>query len=777
MANSKSEVSGDDMMSRRAMKRLQRKQFEKWLKTEARDQQFKPEATSKQAGLSKQLRRSAKASTGGETAPRPDAQVKYEMSREMSEKLVRASARIKREAEFDLEMAEMMVVNIHSLRKEIITAVRENLEDLVELVHDNSFRTATGVAARLVQRLILAAAVVEKAGDDLPVLRDIEQDFDICRMLSKVSGLMALFPDSDRCRGAAIEGAHLFICMSKLEDCPKRTYSGTILRVFSEIRRQYETLIRYVGSEQVEARLRSVVTFTSPPQLHRRYRLYLNTDPDLLGTHNYASVAGIVRATARVYKNKEFFETKGNLAERIHHKLGWSYKAEDLLRQEREETWGDTEHQEDYDDWGVFRYGETRDWLAALVRPEQLGEINEEDDFSSSDDEEMGSQAGAQQQPQGAGRRQERQIGVGYPDVHEMHREAEAGRRQSRERTERRPRPSRTDRQPGDISGAEEVDWAADPPRQAYAQPAVRRRAAAPPPQPPPQLPQQPHGQEVAPAQVRPSYAPPPQLEVYQPPQQYQLPWQQPYPPQQPQYLQQVQPYQPQYPSQQHAGPVMAATAQVSYEPQPQQGVQAAPPPSYVGAQPAGPSVAPASLALPGTIYTQPTAAPLPAVAATAVAYSVMTAGGQVSSTAPHGFATTATPQVGARMLPAPFPSLAPMGPPASTIPLKLASEHIPAFASSITAATAGSEILEARPTVTAGVKSATTAEGGASAKKVTGTKPKVKRQEAPAAKKGGNSGYNSSSDDNSRTTTVNIPRGATQVNCPEAALNNSASG
>ena len=77
------------------------------------------------------------------------------------------------------------------------------------------------------------------------------------------------------------------------------------------------------------------------------------------------------------------------------------------------------------------------------------------------------------------------------------------------------------------------------------------------------------------------------------------------------------------------------------------------------------------------------------------------------------------------------------MGPPASTVPLKLASEHIPAFASSNTAATAGSEILEARPTVTAGVKSATTTAGeGASAKKVTGTRPKVKRQEAPAAKK-----------------------------------------
>ena len=95
MANSKSEVSGDYMMSRHAMKRLQRKQFEKWLR-EARDQQFKPDATSKQAGLSKQLRRSAKASTGGETAPRPDAQIKYEMSREMSAKLMRASARIKR---------------------------------------------------------------------------------------------------------------------------------------------------------------------------------------------------------------------------------------------------------------------------------------------------------------------------------------------------------------------------------------------------------------------------------------------------------------------------------------------------------------------------------------------------------------------------------------------------------------------------------------------------------------------------------------------------------
>ena len=268
-----------------------KKQFEKWLRMEARDQQVKPETTSKQAGPSKQLGRTAK-SAGGETAPRSDAQVKYEMSREMSEKLVRATARIKREAEFDLEMAEMMVVNIHSLRREIITAVRENLEDLVELVHDNSFRTATGVAARLVQRLILAAAVVEKAGDDLPVLRDIEQDFDICRMLSKVTGLMALFPDSGRCRGAAIEGAHLFICMAKLE------------------------------------------------------------------------------------------------------------------------------------------------------------ETNEEDDFSSSDDEEMVSQADVQRQPQGAGRRQERQIGVGYPDVHEMHGEAEAGRRQSRERAERRPRPRRTDRQP-----------------------------------------------------------------------------------------------------------------------------------------------------------------------------------------------------------------------------------------------------------------------------------------------------------------------------------------
>ena len=262
MANSKSEVSGDDMMSRRAMKRLQRKQFQKWLKLEARDQQLKPDATSTKsgrgkvaAGPSKQLRRSAKASTGRETAPRPDAQVKYEMSREMSAKLMRASARIKRESEFDLEMAEMLVVNIHSLRKEIITAVRENLEDLVELVHDNSFRTATGVAARLVQRLILAAAVVEKAGDNLPVLRDIEQDFDICRMLSKVTGLMALFPCSECCRGAAIKGAHLFICMAKLEDCPKRTYSGSIMRLSSETRRQYETLIRYVGGEQVEARL------------------------------------------------------------------------------------------------------------------------------------------------------------------------------------------------------------------------------------------------------------------------------------------------------------------------------------------------------------------------------------------------------------------------------------------------------------------------------------------------------------------------------------------
>ena len=76
------------------------------------------------------------------------------------------------------------------------------------------------------------------------------------------------------------------------------------------------------------------------------------------------------------------------------------------------------------------------------------------------------------------------------------------------------------------------------------------------------------------------------------------------------------------------------------------------------------------------------------------------------------------------------------MGPPASTVPLKLANERIPAFVSSITAATAGLEILEARPTVTAGVKSAsTTAEGEASAKKVTGTRPKVKRQEVPAAK------------------------------------------
>ena len=226
MANSNSEVSGE--MSRREMKRLHRRQFEKWLKTEARDQQFKPEATSKQAGVSKQPRRSVKASTRGETAPRPDAQVKYEMSREMSEKLMRASARIKRESEFDLEMAEMLVVNVHSLRREIITAVRENLELLCMLVHDNSFLVATGVAARLVQRLILAAAVVEKAGDDLPVLRDIGQDFDICRMLSKVTGLMALFPDAGRCRGTAIEGAHLFICMSKLEDCPKRTYNGTI---------------------------------------------------------------------------------------------------------------------------------------------------------------------------------------------------------------------------------------------------------------------------------------------------------------------------------------------------------------------------------------------------------------------------------------------------------------------------------------------------------------------------------------------------------------------
>jgi len=140
--------------------------------------------------------------------------------------------------------------------------------------------------------------------------------------------------------------------------------------------------------------------------------------------------------------------------------------------------------------------------------------------------------------------------------------------------------------------------------------------------------------------------------------------------------------------------------------------------------------VAPVSLALPETIYAQPAAAPPPAVTATAVAYSAMTDGGQVSSTAPRGFATTATPQMSARTLPAPFPSLAPMGPPASTVPLRLA-------VSSITAATAGLEILEARPTVTAGVKAATTtAEEGASAKKVTGTKPKVKRQEAPAAKK-----------------------------------------
>jgi hypothetical protein len=140
--------------------------------------------------------------------------------------------------------------------------------------------------------------------------------------------------------------------------------------------------------------------------------------------------------------------------------------------------------------------------------------------------------------------------------------------------------------------------------------------------------------------------------------------------------------------------------------------------------------VAPVSLALPETIYAQPAAAPPPAVTATAVAYSAMTDGGQVSATAPRGFATTATPQMSARTLPAPFPSLAPMGPPASTVPLRLA-------VSSITAATAGLEILEARPTVTAGVKSATTTAGeGASAKKVTGTKPKVKRQEAPAAKK-----------------------------------------
>ena len=107
-----------------------------------------------------------------------------------------------------------------------------------------------------------------------------------------------------------------------------------------------------------------------------------------------------------------------------------------------------------------------------------------------------------------------------------------------------------------------------------------------------------------------------------------------------------------------------------------------------------------------------------------------------MSSTVPHGFATTATPQEGARMLPAPFPSLAPMGPPASTIPLKLAGERIPAFANSNTAATDESGILEARPTVTAGAESATTAEGRASAKKDTGTKPKVKRQEVPAAKK-----------------------------------------
>ena len=159
----------------------------------------------------------------------------------------------------------------------------------------------------------------------------------------------------------------------------------------------------------------------------------------------------------------------------------------------------------------------------------------------------------------------------------------------------------------------------------------------------------------------------------------------------------------------------MAATAPGSYEPQPQHGVQAAPLPGYAGAQSAGPSVAPASLALPGTMYAQSTAAPLP----------VMTAGGQVASTVPHGFATTTTQQEGARMLPAPFPSLAPMGPPASTIPLKLASECIPAFpASSVH-----------QPTVTAGDESATAAEGGASAKKDTGTKPKVKRQEVPAAK------------------------------------------
>ena len=136
----------------------------------------------------------------------------------------------------------------------------------------------------------------------------------------------------------------------------------------------------------------------------------------------------------------------------------------------------------------------------------------------------------------------------------------------------------------------------------------------------------------------------------------------------------------------------MAATGPVSYEPQPQHGVQAA---------------------------------PLP----------VMTAGGQVSSTVPHGFATTATPQEGARMLPAPFPSLEPMGPPASTIPLKLAGERVPAFANSNTAATDESGILEARPTVTAGAESATTAEGRAPAKKDTGARPKVKRQEVPAAK------------------------------------------
>ena len=86
-------------------------------------------------------------------------------------------------------------------------------------------------------------------------------------------------------------------------------------------------------------------------------------------------------------------------------------------------------------------------------------------------------------------------------------------------------------------------------------------------------------------------------------------------------------------------------------------------------------------------------------------------------------------------MLPAPFPSLEPMGPPASTIPLKLAGERIPAFANSNTAAKDESGILEARPTVTAGAESATTAEGRAPAKKDTGARPKVKRQEVPAAK------------------------------------------